>query len=77
MLSCKNIAEQSSEFVDKKLKPKQKLAYFLHLLMCGNCRRYIQHFRLMLKQSRNLQPKSLSDEHAEKILYTIKHASKK
>ncbi|NRB37436.1 MAG: anti-sigma factor [Pseudomonadales bacterium] len=76
MLKCKDIAEQSSEFVDQQFSMKQKAAYFFHLLMCGQCRRYIQQFRLMIKQSKNLQQKPISDETAEKILQQVKKHNK-
>lgn len=73
MLKCRDIAEQSSEFVDQNLSLKEKFSYYLHLMMCGNCRRYIQQFRLMIQHSKDLQPPPLSDEHAETIVQHVKH----
>lgn len=72
MLKCKDIAEQSSDFVDQRLSFRQKLGYNMHILMCGNCRRYIQQFRTMLKKARTLRKAPLTDSQAQDIVDKVK-----
>lgn len=68
MLKCQDIASQSSDFVDKHLNLKDRFGFYLHLLICGHCRHYIQQFKAMILNSRTLSKKSASDTTAENIL---------
>ena len=77
MLKCKDIANQSSEFIEEKLSTREKVSYYLHLSMCGNCRRFIKQFRLMITQSKSLQSEPLADEKAEAIIQQVKHQCRK
>lgn len=40
-MSCRQVAELSSAFVDGELSGAQWLRYRWHLLMCGPCRAYV------------------------------------
>ncbi len=65
MLRCKDVADKASAYVDRELSRTQALGMALHLLMCGNCRRFMQYFRLALQAGRPKQ--SLSQEQAEHL----------
>ncbi|MDX1572544.1 MAG: zf-HC2 domain-containing protein [Methylophaga sp.] len=41
MLSCKEIAQQASDYIDQQYSWRQRMAFRLHLFICSNCRRYI------------------------------------
>ncbi len=45
MLSCKEIAQQASDYIDQQYSWRQRMAFRLHLFICGNCRRYISQLR--------------------------------
>jgi len=77
MLKCKDIAAQSSDYIDKQLNFKTRLEFYLHLLMCGLCRRYIHNFKLMVKRSPDLKQKNIADIEAEKILAHVKKQAAK
>lgn len=49
MIKCKDIVHQASDYLDKDLTRMQALGMALHLLMCGDCRRFIRYFRLGLR----------------------------
>lgn len=42
-LSCKDVSNLSSEFIDSELDWSVKLKIRFHLLMCGYCRRFVKH----------------------------------
>lgn len=48
MPSCRDIDEHSSEYLDRTLPFWQRLGVRLHLFMCVNCRRYLQHLQLTI-----------------------------
>ena len=45
MLSCKEIAQQASDYIDQQHSWQQRMGFRLHLFMCRNCRRYISQLR--------------------------------
>lgn len=45
MLKCKQLVNQSSEYLDGNLSAVQKLNFRLHLFMCKHCRNYVSHLR--------------------------------
>jgi len=51
MLSCRDLANRvASDYIDKQLGVRERLAVWLHLKLCENCRRFIRR----LKQVRAL-----------------------
>lgn len=56
MLSCKELVARSSDFLDKQLSFRQRLAIRRHLLACKNCRRFIKQMRLSQAVLRQLPP---------------------
>ncbi|HLA31674.1 MAG TPA: zf-HC2 domain-containing protein [Pseudomonas sp.] len=71
MLSCKELVARSSDFLDKQLSFRQRLAVRRHLLACKNCRRFIKQMRLsqavlrQLPQGQNAELDSLATKLAE------------
>lgn len=76
MLKCKDIAEQSSEFIDDRLSVTQKLRVYFHLLICAHCRCFIQQFKRLISHSKGLQQTHITDEEAEAILQHVKQENK-
>jgi hypothetical protein len=68
MLKCRDVAHQATDYVDRELSRGQALGMLLHLLMCANCRRFMQFFRIslqVLKYKRQLtkqQASQLADQ---------------
>jgi anti-sigma factor RsiW len=71
MLSCKELVARSSDYLDKQLSFRQRLAMRRHLLACKNCRRFIKQMRLsqavlrQLPQGQNAELDSLAAKLAE------------
>lgn len=68
MLSCRDIAKQASDHIDKKLTLRQSLSYGFHLLLCGYCRKFVGHLRTTVELSHQLSGQDeLSDQEAQRI----------
>jgi len=46
MPNCREITEQTSDYLDQNLSPWQRAAFRMHLLMCVYCRRHVKHLGL-------------------------------
>lgn len=45
MLTCRDLTEDASAYLDGETPPVRALRLRLHLMMCGNCRRYLAQMR--------------------------------
>lgn len=70
MLSCKEITEHASDYLDKHLPLHKQLNMKLHIFMCHHCRRYLAQLRTTIGVVK-LKPKIISDEKAQKIVDKI------
>lgn len=71
MLTCRDIATQASDYLERKLTLRQRLAVGLHLLLCGRCRDFLRHLRVSLAYYRGLSPKALDDAEASALVKRI------
>lgn len=46
MLKCKDVAQLASDYLDKHTDGKLNVKIRLHLMLCANCRRFVQHLRI-------------------------------
>ncbi len=46
MLTCKQLVEHSSDYLDARLPLRGRLSVRMHLAMCVNCRRFIRQMKL-------------------------------
>ncbi len=71
-LSCKNIVEQSTEYLEENANWASRLKIRFHLLMCHHCRRFIRHKKIaneyVLKQQ---QLQQFSDQQLEQKIDSI------
>jgi len=65
MLKCKDIVANASDYVDENQNWRQSMAMALHLLLCGDCRRFIKYFKLSLQSLKNKQ--TISQDDADKL----------
>ena len=76
MLSCKQVTEQTSAYVDGDMSRKQRLELRLHLLMCRSCRRFIQYFELSRSQISSKLAKPADDVEVKRVMQAIEHDRK-
>ena len=46
MLTCKQLVENSSDYLDARLSLRGRLSVRMHLAMCFRCRRFIRQMKL-------------------------------
>lgn len=46
MLSCKEVMERSSDYLDGQLRLRERVGVRAHLAICVNCRRFMRQMRL-------------------------------
>lgn len=56
MLSCKDISELASEHLDHKLPIFKQLQFKMHLMMCRNCRQFIEQIKITINTVSKLKP---------------------
>jgi hypothetical protein len=49
VLKCRDMAELATPFLEGALSPRMRLAAWLHLRLCGACRRYIDQVRRTIR----------------------------
>ena len=55
MLTCRQIVDSGSDYLDQRLGRRRRLAVWLHIAMCGACRVYLQQLRLSVQALRALR----------------------
>lgn len=72
LLSCQQVAQVASDYLDNQTDGKLNVKIRLHLMMCANCRRFVKHLGL----TKTLAPQVVRAHHtpvdAEAILRRIK-----
>jgi hypothetical protein len=72
MLKCRDIAHQASDYLDRHLTLRQRLAVATHLLLCGNCRAFIRHMRTSIAYYRELPAREIDEEQAAAIAEKVR-----
>ncbi len=45
MLSCKDVSERCTDYLERELTWRDRVQYWMHLAMCAVCRRYVGQMR--------------------------------
>lgn len=48
MLSCKDITEKASAYLDKEMPLGARMSMRMHLFMCNHCRRYMDQLQITI-----------------------------
>lgn len=52
MLKCREIEQLASDYLDKDLSLRQRMAFKMHLFMCHNCRNYVRQLKTTISSIR-------------------------
>ncbi|TVS17781.1 MAG: zf-HC2 domain-containing protein [Gammaproteobacteria bacterium] len=55
MLSCKEVSRLASERLDRDLTLREKVAFYMHLMMCRLCLRYARHVAVLRRATDQLR----------------------
>ena len=71
MLTCQEVTAKASLMVDGELGFRERIAVRMHLMMCGNCRRFARQFEALVSSmaSRNrLESEVFSPEFIDRVM---------
>ncbi len=77
MLSCKDVTEKASDYLDHKLPLRTRLGMRLHLFMCVRCRQYLHQLHTTVRTLSLLgERRQASEQEIESTLETLRHKDK-
>jgi hypothetical protein len=68
MLTCRDVAESATDFMEQKLSSREWLQVRLHLLLCRFCRLYVRQLSATRDALRRLPRAMPSDEDVRSLL---------
>lgn len=74
MLSCREATARASALLDDSLTRRERWGLQLHLMMCRNCRRYLDQLRLTVESLKRLSQSPI--ESATEVAHTADLARK-
>jgi anti-sigma factor RsiW len=54
MMSCREVTELASQYVDRELPIAKRMAIRMHVAMCAHCRRFVRQLRATVELLRTL-----------------------
>ena len=66
MLSCKDISNLASSYIDRNLSPFMQMKVKMHLLMCDKCRNFVNQLNATVNTLKKLKPPIPDDNFIEK-----------
>lgn len=54
MLNCEQVTRAAGDFIEQRLRFRERLTVLAHIAMCGGCRAFLEQFRLTLLGLRSL-----------------------
>jgi anti-sigma factor RsiW len=67
-LSCKELVELVSDYLEGALPPPERTRFEAHLAGCRGCRAYLQQMRLTIRTLGTLTEEAIPDEAKRKLL---------
>lgn len=55
MMNCEQVTRSVSDFPERELRFRDRMAILMHLAMCGGCRNYFEQMRLTILGLRSLK----------------------
>jgi hypothetical protein len=68
MMNCLEVTRVAGDFLERRLRLRQRIGVLMHIAMCRGCRAYIEQLRLTLLGLRSLPAPAGSPEHREDLL---------
>ena len=76
MLTCKDVCENASDYLDGSPGMGERLQWRLHLLICKHCRRFLRQFRLSSDVAANLSEiQAPSDEEIDALVKKLSESA--
>ena len=73
MITCKDVSDSASDYLDSPTTFLQRLGFRFHLIMCVHCRRYVRQLSLTSGVAKQLYPvNEPTDEEIERLVEKLK-----
>jgi hypothetical protein len=72
MLNCRDVAERTSDYLDKCLPWQQRIGVWLHVLICRNCQRYLRQMRVLIGMLGRMPALVVTEETVERQVAVLK-----
>jgi Putative zinc-finger len=63
MMTCKEVAEHASEYLDREMPPLRRWSLRLHQLLCRDCREFVGGLRSLVSRSPVLRSSGEEDKY--------------
>lgn len=68
MMNCSEVTRVAGDFLERRLRLRQRIGVLMHIAMCRGCRAYIEQLRLTLLGLRSLPAAAGAREHRDDLL---------
>ncbi|RMH07011.1 MAG: anti-sigma factor [Nitrospirae bacterium] len=73
MLTCKDLTELVTDYLEGNLSPWQRVRFQIHLGLCFGCRAYLRQMRQTIRTLGKLPPEPFPPEIREELLRRFRH----
>lgn len=77
MLSCQQITQKASDYIEGRMNFWQRLQFRMHLRMCIHCNGFIQRLRIAIGYTSRAAHQCASDAEIERVLHYVQQANRK
>ena len=74
MLTCRDVTEMTTDYLERALPLHRRVGMRVHLAYCSFCRRHLQQVRATIALLRRLPPVPLSPLREDELVDAILHA---
>ncbi|MBI2388601.1 MAG: zf-HC2 domain-containing protein [Deltaproteobacteria bacterium] len=68
MLTCQQLTELVTDYLEGQLPFRKRLSFHLHIGMCRDCRTYVRQMKLAVRTTGALPPGDIPDEVRDQLL---------
>ena len=72
MLSCREVTEKASDYLERDLGFRERLQFRLHLAICTACRRYVEQLRAAVRLLKQQPPEPVPAAIEERVLDALR-----
>lgn len=76
MLLCQDIVNIASDYLERRLRLRQRLAVLMHIAMCKGCRAYIGQIRLTMLALRSLPRPAAAPDRRAALVHLFREATR-
>ncbi len=73
MLSCKDITDLLTEYLEGEMSLGDRMRIRMHLAMCGHCRTYVTQLKLTVDSCGRIPPPEVTEDLREDLLATFRN----